>query len=205
MFFQLIGYSQTGKDSLYKNLNNLKTLNWNVYGMDKLDLPIKNVVRFAFADKLKVSVCKELGIEDFSLEWIDSIKDLPPDQVNLPLQGKTFRTWLKDHADHKKSQFGDSYFVNLLLKDVEQMLTKGFNVYITDTRYPYEIMDNSITIRLFRSDVPIINTHSERSLDTYKCKYVLCKSEEDFKILCDIQPQYENYIYQGSLESCSKL
>lgn len=63
MLFQLIATTKTGKDSLYKNLHCLGDLGWRVYGLDKLSFPIINVCRIAFADKLKVMVCKELQID----------------------------------------------------------------------------------------------------------------------------------------------
>lgn len=235
MLIQLIATTKTGKDSLYNSLHRIGDLGWRIYGITKLSLPITNTCRIAFADKLKVMVCKEFGMDQIdnpisifktfeggnyesiipntqiSIQewiengWIDIIKDLPPQEVNLPLQGKTFRSWLKDYADQKKEEFGPNYFVNLVADDVINKLKKDINVFITDTRYPYEVLSNSITIRLFRSDVPIVNTHSERSMDDYKCSYVFCKNDSDFEILCTMQPQYVDYTFQGLLASCVTL
>ena len=227
MLLQLIAYSGSGKDSLYKNLHRLGDLGWRVYGTDRLSLPITNACRVAFADKLKAMVCKELQIDQIDNPstvneriipmtqmliqewvengWVDIIKDLPLKEVNLPLQGKTFRSWLMDYADQKKKEFGPNYFVDLVVEDVTNKLEKGTNVFITDTRYPYEILHNAITIRLFRSDVPIINTRSERSMDDYKCSYVFCKNDDDFKLLCTMQPQYTDYIFIDILASCITL
>jgi len=227
MLIQLIANSGSGKDSLYKNLHCLENLGWRVYGTNKIKFPITNVCRIAFADKLKVMVCQELKMDQIdnpslvhSLiqsttkltaqewvenNWLDIIKDLPYQEVNLPLQGKTFRSWLKDYADQKKEEFGPNYFVDLVAQDVFDKLKIGLNVFITDTRYPYEILSNSITISLFRSDVPIVDTHSERSMDDYKCSYVFCKNDQDFEILCTMQPQYSDYNFQGLLTSCVNL
>lgn len=215
MLFQLIGYRQTGKDALYKNLDCLKPLGWQVYGLHDFTLPTANTCRIAFADKLKTIVCKELGMHEidnpstvyekiiptYSISiqewiangWIDIIKDLPPNEVNLPLGGKTFRSWLIDYALEMKAKYSDNYFVDLVAKDVNNKLEQGINVFITDTRYPYEVLNNATTIRLFRSDVPIPVDQSETSMDHYKCSYVFCKNDDDFEILCTLQPQYSDY------------
>jgi hypothetical protein len=227
MLIQLIATTKTGKDSLYKTLHSLGDLGWEVYGNNKLCFPVTNTCRIAFADKLKIMVCKELKIDQIDNpstvnesiiptikmssqewvenNWIDIIKDLSPQEINLPLQGKTFRSWLENYADQKKKNFGFDYFINLVANDVNNKLKKNVNVFITDTRYPYEVFGNAVTIRLFRSDVPIVNTHSERSMDNYKCSYVFCKNDKDFEILCTMQPQYMNYTFQGSLASCACL
>lgn len=76
-------------------------------------------------------------------------------------------------------------------------------MFLTDRRYPYESEKGSITIRLFRSDVPIPDEKedSERSMDTYKCDWVLCKTEEDFNILKEFQPQYKDFVPHGEFSN----
>lgn len=224
MLFQLTAFSLTGKDTLYKNLNNLQSLGWIVYGPStKLLFPTKNARRIALADILKIMVIEELKMDQienpstvhplikvtkrmtarewFEGGWADLLKDIPPEEVNLSLQGKTFRQWLIDYGYEKKQKIKLTYFVDAIKEDVKKCLETNIHVFITDTRYPYEVFPEAVTIRLFRSDVPIADekVHSERSMDNYKCSYVLCKNDEDFEILKKMQPQYSDYFCHGPL------
>lgn len=226
MLFQLTAYRRTGKDYLFTNLPNVRTLGWVVYGPcgSNLKLPTK-AVRMAFADKLKVMVCEHLGLDKIenpskihpilnvnhsmtSSEWltsgsIDLLKDIPCNEVNLPyLNVKTLRHWLIEYGWEKKQNGNLRYFVDLIEKEVQDEIKRGNSVFITDTRYPYEVIDQSVTIRLFRSDVPIppADDHSERSMDNYRCDYVLCLNNDEFEILKMAQPQYSEYVYCGILD-----
>jgi hypothetical protein len=226
MLFSLIAFSRTGKDTLYKNLKNLESLGWMVYAHPserKLIFPTENASRIALADKLKIMVCELLGMDKVenpstihplitvttkmsSKEWIengwiDTLKDVPSNEVNLELQGKTVRDWLIDYGWEKKIRYGMTYFVDLVKEDVNKYLSENINVFITDIRYPYEILEGTTTIRLFRSDVRIAeeSVHSERSMDNYTCSFVFCKNNSDFEILKQLQPQYKDYICQGPL------
>lgn len=226
MLFSLVAYSLTGKDTLYKNIHQLEKLGWLVFGPNpnnEFVFPGNNACRIALADKLKFMVCLELGMDQIenpssvhpsitatskmsANEWVESgqadkLKDIPPSEVNLPLQGKTFRQWLIDYGWEKKQNIALSYFVDLIAPEVSEKLSQNFNVFVTDTRYPYEVLPGAITIRLFRSDVPIADesVHSERSMDGYKCSYVFCKNQEDFEILNEKQSQYNGYICYGLL------
>lgn len=227
MLLQLVAYSGTGKDTLYKKINSLEKLGWMVYGPVgeiNLKFPTEDACRIALGDNLKLMVCQVLNmdkVEDPSTinslirvktkmtpkEWveggyIDLLKDLHPNEVNLPLEYKTVRQWLIDYGWEKKTKYGKTYFVDLVNEDVKNKLSKNIHVFITDTRYPYEVFENAITIRLFRSDVSISDesVDSERSMDKYKCSYVFCKNDEDFNILKDMQPQYKEYTNHGNLK-----
>lgn len=90
--------------------------------------------------------------------------------------------------------------VNRAMDDsVNILIQNGYTVVVTDNRYPYEIENKHpcITIRMFRLDVaiPPAQENSEHSMDTFKCDFVLCKSNEDFEILKKTMPQYNEYVY----------
>ena len=220
MIIQLIAYRGTGKDTLYNNITDPEHLGWKVYGPPQSKtLKIATAYRVAYADKLKFIVCDLLKLDKVenpssvhplikptqvmtSKEWVtgghlDLLKDVSPEEINLStLENKSVRRWLIDHGTYLKSIHGLNYFRDLIADEVSQIYD---TVIITDTRYLYEMFPDTISVRLFRSDVPIpdISEHSERSLDTYQCSYVFCKSDGDFRILAESQPQYKEYVYLG--------
>ena len=217
MIVHLTAYKGTGKDTLFSNLHQLDELGWRLYASSDIHTTkISKPIRLAFADKLKMMVVEKLGlnlVEDLSTihpslprigplssekwieeGWLDKLK-------NIEIQGITGRQWLIDYGTELKVKYGKKYFVKLIQKDVMKKLNESHTVFITDTRFPYEIFCNSTTIRLFRSDIPIPdeNDISERSMDKYKCSHVLCKDNYSFDILKRLQPQYQNYSYYGKL------
>lgn len=159
---------------MYSNIKDPDHLGWKVYSSPQSsNLKITDACRIAFADKLKIVVCELLKIDQVenpssvhplikiteqmtSKQWVekgylDLLKDIPPEEVNLStLNGKSVRRWLIDYGWNLKEVHGLSYFKDLVAEDVKQLTT---SVIITDTRYPYEMFTDSITIRLFRSDV----------------------------------------------------
>lgn len=73
---------------------------------------------------------------------------------------------------------------------------------VTDFRMPYQLdyartlCDNVVTVRLFRSEVPVppADEYTEHALDTLSTTLLLVKSEPEFAKACALWPQYGNYV-----------
>lgn len=212
--FHLIAYRKTGKDYLVENLTHpekLENLGWKVYGLPgtQLQIPKGNVKRMAFADKLKEHVCQTLDLPlsfltsgEFEL-YKDTSKEECPPFLREILTHPSLREACIDWSNILREKYGKTYFVDLIRKDLIQAQAQNEVVFITDTRYPYEIFPNAISIRLFRKEVtiPPENILSEHSLDSFKSNFVLCKTDFDFLFLKEIQPQYKDFVCQDEFAS----
>lgn len=182
--YLVCGYKRTGKDTLVKMFNTRSEFKWLIYSNSlSNNLVIRNVTRVAFADKLREEVNKSLNIiEEFDY---DTFKEI------VVQDGKTYRDILIEHAAYRRNQDPDYW--------VKQINIVGESM-ITDWRYPNELLYLSkhckaITIRLFRSEVPIppSDVISEHQLDNTVTDFLLVPNEEDFEKACKIFPQYQNY------------
>jgi hypothetical protein len=185
-------FKGTGKDELYKGFSGkrpLSELGWKVYSRDHdaFIVPIKPK-RLALADELKLQVCERLQIPSALVETglFDSLKE------KAFVEGKSLRQHCIDLALEQKEKHGKMYFVDLIRDKISNAVE---DVVLTDNRYPYEVVEGVLTIRLFRKEVPIPpkTDQSERSMDDYSPDYLFVKDEEDLRIIREMCPQFIDY------------
>ncbi len=170
---------------------------WVVYKNQRNEkhFVIESVDRVGFADKLREEVNAILNISD-SIDY-DTFKN------TIIQEGKTYRDFLIDHAAHRRGQNLDYWVARALDWD---SLNEDDRIMITDWRYPNELSYlrsyprlEIITIRLFRSQVPIPlnNVISEHQLDPIVTDFLLVpieNHETEFALVCNLFPQYQNYV-----------
>ncbi len=179
MISLVCGYKKTGKDALCKMFNKLEPFKWIVYrrpGSDTV-FTIKPVTRIGFADALQKEVNKMLDISESDIIDYRSFKE------TIIKDNKTYRDLLIEHAAFRRNQNIDYWVENTI--DWENI---SDNIMITDWRYPNELeylqriqrVPNIITIRLFRSSIPIPpdNIISEHQLDNIMTNFVLVSDTE---------------------------
>lgn len=194
---QLIGgYRRTGKDTLVRMLNGEESFNWLVYknSDNKNKFQINRCKRIGFSDKLRQEV------DDF-LNISSNVSDYDTFKETIIKDSKTYRDFLIEHAAYRRNQD-----INYWIKVATDWNNVKENeiISITDWRYPNEVNYlkslglNVITIRVFRSNVPIPSKDvtSEHQLDDILSDYLLVLSPEEFEKACKIFPQYSNYVLQ---------
>lgn len=188
----ICGYRKTGKDTLVKMFNDQEEFKWLIYHSPLIDdLKIDKVKRIGLADALRKEVNTIYNISD-GINY-DTFKETKMEN------GKTYRDILIEHGTFRRSQ-DINYWVRQVINLIYE--TDG-NIMITDWRFVNELnylvkWFDIITIRLFRSEVPIpsYEVESEHNLDNVLTNYLLVTSEEEFKKACEIFPQYNNFIRQ---------
>lgn len=203
------GYRGTGKDTLCQQFNGIRNFNWKVLGREHRSdkFIIKPVRRIAYADVLKKTVNKMLGIkEDINTEPLKEMSLLQIEKIigyelsKEHNKDKTLREYYIQYATEKRKQDEDYW-----CSRVELGTELKDHVMITDWRYKneYEYVrkywkyDTMTTIRVFRKDVCIPEHESEHELDEIQTEYVLIPEkgyEEEYNKLIEIFPQYKGYV-----------
>jgi len=189
------GYKRTGKDTLVKMFNGTEDFKWIVYKhpTNTNHFHIEPTERVGFADKLRTEVDVMLKLDTQSVDY-DTYKEV------VVKDGKTYRDFLIDHAAVRRAENID-YWVSRA-KNWDELYSDN-KIMITDWRYPNELTYlkqfdnlNVVTIRLFRSDVPIPpdDMISEHQLDKISTDYLLVNSDLEFENACKIFPQYKDYV-----------
>lgn len=199
MTYLISGYKRTGKDTLIDSLlkGEVDNLGWKVYSSQGIhnkpsQVLIPGGIKTSFAKKLKEIFCDMFNIYDISL--VDKIKDMNVEEAENIIQrkgvlnGKTVRAWLIEIADDYKARYGKTYFSDIVYSKNQEIL------YVCDFRFPEEYRPGAITIRLFRSSVPLALDASERALDNFRCDYLFCPNHNDFTIACNLFPQYRTFL-----------
>lgn len=217
VYYLICGYRGTGKDTLYKSFIGDKTFSWkkfqyknipsnfiltdNYNPIDK-ESPNSKLVRFGFADSLKLEVLKILGLPFFNHELykdktLFEIEEVLKYKIPYSIdKNKTLRDLyiLFGTSERLKNQY------HWCEKVYQQIKDEDF-VVITDFRYPNEkdfFLDKGevITIRVFRKDViPAgLEVENEHLLDTFKTDLVYLPEqnwEEEYEGLLKAFPQYK--------------
>lgn len=194
MIYLVAGYKGSGKDTLYLQVSGKKQFNWMIYrrpGSKKLDF-LPNIKRVAFADPLKRTVIEYLQKHydsNITLEYCESHKE---DKV---YDGKSYRDYCIEEGRVKR-EININHWCELALLDYDS----SKNYMITDFRFTNEYdysssIDKCITIRVYRSCVPIPDKHieSEHALDNFETDYLLVLSEDEFRESIKLFPQYKFY------------
>jgi len=215
----LVGYTKTGKDEFAKDVIEKKlqynqviqeNVKWIIYSKGHQDLPKFlgcSVKRYAFADALKIFTHEKLGLQNCAANTFENVKDscwfFDPEN---PEKFNTIRDYYKFYGDQEKvkNPFIWRDIVSKQMETDSQMKTdsKLNNVaIITDFRYPCEVLENQISLRLFRSVIPIPHPdiHSEHDLDKLMTDYILVPYEQDFQTALYLFPQYADFKPMGCL------
>jgi len=216
----LVAYAKTGKDTFCAEVGRRQLrlcpegtagdkLRWAVYmpkGKNVADLrhalESKEYVveRFAFADALKLATHKWLGLVGCPAHAFEAVKEtmLVPDPVTGEL--KTIRAHYIDfgQAERRKDPLVWSAPVAKAIADFGK-----YTIDITtDWRFDNELVTRThrtVTVRLFRADVPIAKPvadrrfDSEHNLDDYLTDYLLVPPGE-FEAALKKFPQYSGYV-----------
>lgn len=199
---QLIAYKQTGKDTFYKHLKNgnLMDLGYRCFVGDDFvkRMRRKEFKRVSFADRLKSIVTTKLQLKEYA-DYLEFNKDLDPrefpPEIRDRMEGMTFREWCIDMADDVKRRFGEKYFVNYVEGVIHRLIDDGVTPVITDTRFPFEIFPNSLTVRLFREGIERLDIPSETSLDDYKCDVLLLRGSMNNNLYDDYLEVDVDYVF----------
>ena len=202
MIQMVCGYKRTGKDCLLRMFNNELPFQWLVYGKNK-QFQIHKSNRVSFADNLK----KEVNY----IYKIQPTGDPDEFKEKVVYGDKTYRDLLILHAEYRRNQDINYWVKNATnwntinfgnttnLNNTKILDNTNTNIMITDWRYINEFewlkKYNPITIRVFRSKVPIPpnNVISEHQLDNVLTDFLLVPNQEDYINACKIFPQYNNF------------
>lgn len=222
--YLVCGYRRTGKDTLFKildnkskNLLNSDTLfqsqkPWQIYknpNHQNISFNNEKYQRIAFADTLKEEASEVYGIPKYIDDEDKDIKQFVHYKTKELVSARDiYIEW----GAYRKSQ-NINYWCQLALSSVPLNIqnfnikstnrgTYDVNYVITDFRFEHEAdysksnYDNVITIRVYRSDVPIPdkNIDSEHNLDKYSTEFLLVTDDNEFKKALELFPQYTNYI-----------
>ena len=200
------GYQRTGKDHLYQQLVSTASTSsaLSVYKHPQSSRPMKfptfnNLQRVAFADELKIEVAQRYGVT-----VNDDMKDIKIiDYAND--ECKSARDLYNEWGQMRRRQ-NPNYWIQMV---VSQVRAHG-DYMITDWRFPNEQeylaarYTDIITIRVFRSDVPIpaASIVSEHGLDNWCTEYLIVPES-----LCEVEflaavrqfPCYKDYVLCDSI------
>ncbi len=200
MIHLVCGYRRTGKDTLVKMFNGEEEFNWVVYKNpnNKVRFQIINVDRVGFADAIRREVNQMLDLSE--------IVDYNTFKEVVIRDGKTYRDFLREHGAYRRNQ--DVNYWVCRAADWEDLTDEV--IMITDWRFVNELeylknrgLDigglDIVTIRLFRSEVPIPpdGIVSEHQLDNTTTDFLLLPKTNtgfEFERACSLFPQYKNYI-----------
>lgn len=159
----LIAYSQTGKDSFVKDLQQNKLAihqesdeaKWIVYALPETETKdfqqivascnASRITRYAYADALKTFTHNYLRFQNCSVDTFEQHKDTlfvrdPED----PRVSKTIRKWYIDIGREERSK-NPLVWAEITNKEIEnEQLIKKVIPMNTDFRYPNELMDRNL-------------------------------------------------------------
>ncbi len=210
----LVGYTKTGKDEFARDVTEKKlqydttpkNAKWIIYSQGDQELQkilLYSAKRYAFADALKLFTHEKLGLQNCAANTFENVKDscwfVDPES---PERYNTIRDYYKFYGDQEKSK-NISIWRDVVSKQIEADSKSNNLAIVTDFRYPCEVLENQISLRLFRSIVPIPHPdiHSEHNLDKLMTDYLLVPSEEDFRTALYLFPQYADFKQMGFLVS----
>jgi|SRR5579875_96475 len=187
MIYLICGYRGSGKDTFFKSLNNENNYKWSVYSKGE-DLIINNKIqRLAFADDLKVLVVNHLKNLypnfDITLEFCEQNKDKPL------FNGSSFRDYCINMGKSKVKE--NKYFWVDRVKN--KIIDNNIDYFITDFRFPHELISNCKTIRIHRSTIKKPEDKSELYLDNFLTDYLVIPEDDDINLCLNIFPQYKEY------------
>lgn len=187
----IIGYTGTGKDTLFKIINKEITQyeNWVVYCKSKENnfenLINKKYYRLALADKLKEKICKL-----FNLKYSEQDKDKKNILINDQMY--SFRDLCKNYALNNDKLI----WINKIIKIIKN---NNNNYMITDLRLKHELkklkkFDNFVSIRIFNgsNDIPDYDINTEHELDDYVTDFLFLRNIE-FEDFLKLFSEYRNF------------
>lgn len=198
---------QTGKDTLYKQMNEQIRWNWLILAKScEAKFNITRCQKIAFAKILKEICYKNLVgktvddvesvIENYKAKPISALIGSTKYDVQYP----NLRSYLIDTANKMREEDPD-IFVRMATENLDPTQT----YMVTDWRFPNELnyikrhlsdKFNIVTIRVFRSAVPIPTIEMEHLLDKMNTDYILVLLEgfsHELAKLHEYFPQYRNY------------
>lgn len=211
---QICGYRRTGKDKFYDiisgNCDNNR-FKWRIYrdpdeNRSFVESGKIKYVKKSFASELKNEAS---SVYNIPAKISDNDKDLKQFKHYKTGQLVSARDIYIEWGKYRRSQDINYWCEKVLVSIISENIDDTLRYIITDWRFLNE--DNYIankyhdrmTIRLFRSDVPIPdkNEESEHQLDNYKTDFLLIRDDlnDEFGKAIEIFPQYKEYIQCGFL------
>lgn len=214
----VVGYAGTGKDTFCRMIQHGYTLApkefpghwWRIYAPPGANAPrFGRVTRVAFADALKETVVRKIGLPNRNASLNSAQSPIWPQYEkqkntlkikNEAGQMVTLRQHYIEYGQKKKLE-DPQYWCKVALDPYKDQKVELFS---TDTRFPVEVkysQDNFEfvpTYRVFRANVgiakPVPVEDPEHSLDVMQTDYLLVPSEEDFEAAVKLFPQYKDYV-----------
>lgn len=207
----LCAYRRTGKDTLLKlissdikNFDNL--FHWDVYKSPSstqnipLHFPFQHI---SFAARLKDEASSHYGIPPVIPDDQKDIKQFTHYKTGEIVSARDiYIEWAKI----KRLEDPD-YWCKLSVTDINN--SHDDYIIITDWRYINELSfisnlySDILTIRLYRSDVPMppLDVESEHNLDNYSTDLLLLKTntQGEYEKALERYPQYKGYVYATTL------
>lgn len=214
------GYRRTGKDTLYsilsKQIRSVNLFKWRIYRLSSMKHEFNSgiYVRMAFADALKCEASEEYGIPLIISDTEKDVKQFKHYKSGKIVSARDiYIEWgtIKRNEDIDywcKALINDFYALNCSSDEFkeEYSISKDPRVtcVVTDWRFENEVkyvlttFSDVITIRVYRSDVPIpdANIDSEHDLNKYPTDILLIQDgiEGEFEKAVELFPQYHDYI-----------
>jgi len=201
----LTAYRRTGKDYFAailqgKQVPHFKWLAYRPPNVQGVKLKIQPYKQMSYAKALKIETSNIFEIPEFVS---DAEKDVPQ-YIHKDTGALVSARDLYIEIGAKRRAQSLDYWVKFVCDDYDQSPPETVAV-ITDWRFPNELLytrqrytapEDVVTVRLFRSDVPIppADVDSEHSLDAEATDILLVPSHEDFVVAKTLFPQYSDYV-----------
>lgn len=201
----LTAYRRTGKDYFASILQGKQVphFKWIAYRPPNAQcekLQIQPYKQMSYAKALKIETSNIFGIPEFVS---DADKDVPQ-YVHPVTKAQVSARDLYIEIGAKRRAESLDYWVKFVCDDYDQSPPETVAV-ITDWRFPNELAftkkrytapGDVVTVRLFRSDVPIppADVDSEHALDGEATDILLVPSHDDFLAATKLFPQYSEYV-----------
>jgi hypothetical protein len=201
--FLICGYRQTGKDSLYRSLQQTcDKYSWNVFRNPNLNSENLegNFIRVAFADILKLKASKKYNIPLAIGDEDKDKKQFIHPNTNLLVSARDLYIEL---ATKKRAKNVNYWCEQISLDSISN------DILITDWRFENEFHylnnkfpSNVHTIRVYRSEVveptilPDTLEDTEHNLDNFLTDYLVLRCDDtEFAKATERFPQYKDFVF----------
>jgi hypothetical protein len=203
----ICGYRRTGKDTLYQKLTSPDPLgfSWTIYQhpsrTQKVLSKDESYVRSAFADALKLEASVEYNIPAIIPDEDKDLKQfVHPQTQELVSARDIYIEWGSIRRSQDPDYWCKAVFKSLIVDEETSIIVTDWRFH-NECRYTIETFENTITCRIYRSDVPEPDAQieSEHQLDSYTTDVLLIRSDDDLEFERAINkfPQYREYIPTG--------
>lgn len=206
----ICGYRRTGKDTFFTKLssNTNDLFHWRIYKHpNTLNLYIDHTLtyqRTAFADALKEEASIIYGIPIIIPDADKDIKQFIHYQTRELVSARDIHIeWGAIRRSEDPDYWCKEAFKRAALSSNDSCCAVTDWRFTNEAGYTLDNYDNVLTVRLYRSDVPVPDSsiQSEHDLDNYRTDFLLLRDDVDGEYEKAIErfPQYIGYVPCESL------